>query len=102
MIDFKPDINKIDIRKELTTEENNYLRLLLTTITEDFSEKTLENCCLPATIELERFMARIAEDNSLDARELVDTVKTALFGLLRKYTIINLDISKQAFKHEMK
>ena len=102
MIDFEPDVSKINIRKKLTDEENNYLRILLTTITEDFSEKTLENCCLPATIELETFMAHLAEDNALDAEELVDTVKTALFGLLRKYTIINLDIGKQAFKHEMK
>ena len=99
---FEPDMKDVDIRKKLNKEEHQYLQVLLQYLARDLSEKTLENCCLPASLELEEFMAYVAEDNGLSAEELCDTVKTALFGLLRKYTIINLAVSKQAFQHEMK
>ena len=100
--DFNPDLSKINLRKKLNDEETQFLHMLLDYFTTPLEERTLDNACLPATADLEMFLSMMAEEHSLSPHELSDTVKTAVFGLLRKYTIINLEVNKQAFKQEMK
>lgn len=99
---FNPDLAKIDIHKKLTKEEHDFLEILIKHFNQPLSEETLDNSCLPAVIDIEMSLARFAEEYGLSPNELSDTIKTALFGLLRKYAIINLEVNKQAFKHEMR
>tara|TARA_B100001750_G_scaffold144681_1_gene115507 strand:+ start:3984 stop:4313 length:330 start_codon:yes stop_codon:yes gene_type:complete len=100
--DFDPDLSKVTLKRELTTEEQQFLKMLLEYTHEPLSERTLDGCCLPASMDIEIFLSRVAEEYGLTPHELSDTIKTAMFALFRKYTIINIEVNKQAFKHEMK